>query len=201
MLFQKIKYMINKQLKKQKMHYTKIKNRYYKITCKHKQRVSKKKFYIYIKNKLKTSIYKTQYNDFYFLKVPKENKYVPVDYLLKNIVLLLWKNGIETLGWDQSHKYSRHCAFISFINNKENERKIRNLFGKTNRRVIVNKKYSNFMSISFNYKSIPWMHNKLKLKIPTRKNAYPGYLISFYVDNKTKKNRYFLTDKFKNAIK
>ena len=51
----------------------------------------KNKYLNIIKKRLKKSLYPYQGNDFFFLTIPKghpnEGKEIPVDYLLKNIVL------------------------------------------------------------------------------------------------------------------
>lgn len=98
-----------------------------------KYRKYKTKFYELLKKRLKDSIYPTQANDFFFLTIPKghpnENKEVPVDYLLRNIVLFFWKEGFITLGWNQGMDIITEFkdvitpAFISFdlklINGKD----------------------------------------------------------------------------------
>jgi len=69
--------------------------------------------------KLKLSVYPTQCNDYFLLKIPKfhehADRYVPIDHKLKGIILNLWKLGIETLGSDQGCSYQQ--AFISIKHN------------------------------------------------------------------------------------
>ena len=68
-------------------------------------------------NKLKNSLYPGQSRDYILLKYPKtfptdiRNKYIPVDFQLANIIKILWKNKIITLGWDQGS--SNKDGFIS----------------------------------------------------------------------------------------
>ena len=117
--------------------------------------VSKKVYLAYLrKNKLRlrdiqkllTSVYPTQQENYNLLKLPTQ--YVPVDYKLTNIVKLFWKHGITTQGWDQGSFNTRknidHPGFISFdrYNNQQEEVFVilKKLFG--NRHVIdVTKNY------------------------------------------------------------
>jgi hypothetical protein len=200
------------------MHYTKIKNKYYKITKITKKKVSKKVYYSYIKRKLRRSIYPTQYKDFVFLKIPKHfyqtndmfknknNKYVPCDYLLKNIILKLWENNIQTYGWDQSYpEANKSRGFINFQPSELNKEKIFNLFGKeifSNKRFktkLFFENYGNFMSITFHHNLIPWMNYKLNVESPTYEESYPGNLIEFK-DYDYGKRLYFSSNKYKKLI-
>lgn len=74
------------------------------IESEKKYKICKEQFHTLLKKRLKHSIYPTQYNDFFFLTIPKghphEGKEVPVDYLLQNIVLFLWNHKFITLGWN-----------------------------------------------------------------------------------------------------
>lgn len=87
--------------------------------------------------KLRKSVYPTQYRDYILLKYPDNfpsnisGKYVPVDYILANIVKALWKKNIITYGWDCDGKYP---CFIS-MNNETNTGKdviviLKKLLGK-----------------------------------------------------------------------
>jgi hypothetical protein len=200
------------------MHYTKRNNRYFKVTKKSKRITSKKAYYSYVRRKLMKSVYPTQYKDFSFLRIPKHfyqngalfkksaGKYVPVDYLLKNIVLCLWSNQIETYGWDQSRPEAiKSQGFITFKPINENKEKIFKLFGKKN---ISNQKTNdkiffedcgNFMAISFHHNMLPWIHNKLNINIPDHSEAYPGNLIDFK-DYDDGRRVYLASDKFENLI-
>ena len=208
------------------MHYIKKYNKYYKITKHQKIKVSKKEFCKYIKNKLRRSVYPTQYRVFSFLKIHKKfykknsfcgnssGKYVPCDYLLKNIVLKLWKNNIQTYGWDQGNSINHKSkGFISFKSNDNNKKKIFDLFGKENiyqsfdlnkkkikKNKILFQNYSNFMSISFLHTKIPWIHQKLNINIPNIGEAYPGNLIEFK-DKDNGKRIYFTSKKYKKLMK
>ena len=52
-------------------------------------------------NKLKKSVYPTQYNDYFMLKIPEKfiKRYVPCDAPLKNIIKYFWSKDIYTEGW------------------------------------------------------------------------------------------------------
>ncbi|AYV76561.1 MAG: hypothetical protein Terrestrivirus8_54 [Terrestrivirus sp.] len=113
-----------------------------------KYKICKNKFYELIKKRLKNSIYPTQVNDFFFLTIPKghpnEDREIPVDYLLKNIVLFFWENKFITLGWNEGLecRVDEICvpAFISFesklVNGKNALSRLKNIlrdrFGKDN---------------------------------------------------------------------
>lgn len=206
------------------MHYIKKSNRYYKITKYQKIKVSKQNFYKYVKRKLNQSVYPTQCNYFAFLKIPKHfyqnhlcqnhkifknqaGKYVPCDFMLKNIVIKLWEYDIQTYGWDQSYQNANKIgAFINFESSKLNKEKIINLFGKES---FSNKKFSkkiyfqdfgNFMNITFHHNMIELMHNKLNIPIPNIEEAYPGNLIDWKLD-KNGKNILFSSNKYKKIMK
>ena len=76
----------------------------------------KKKYHNYVKKLLKKSLNPHQDRDFFFLTIPQghpdEGKLVPVDYLLKNMVLYFWKHKFVTAGLDQGN--SMTSAFITF---------------------------------------------------------------------------------------
>jgi len=79
-----------------------------------------------LKKRLDNSVYPTQARDFFFLTLPKghpdEGKEVPVDALLKNLVLFFWERNFITMGWDEGNEVlamNKKCelykeAFISF---------------------------------------------------------------------------------------
>ena len=70
---------------------------------------------------LKKSLYPIQERSYILLKYPKtfptnlRNKYIPADFEIANIIKVLWKNKIITLGWDQGFVHNKYSSpgFIS----------------------------------------------------------------------------------------
>ena len=99
-----------------------LNNNYYKVIGDNKLKKITKKEYLEKTgdkleniNKLKKSVYPSQYRNYIMLKFPSyfpvrihgkyiKGKYVPVDWKLANIIKILWKNKIITYGWDQGYK-------------------------------------------------------------------------------------------------
>jgi hypothetical protein len=87
-------------------------------------------------NKLQRSVYPSQYNDYFLLKIPKKfiKKYVPCDALLKNLVEYLWDKDIETTGWIMPTQ--DEMGFITFhkktLNNENVINVIKKMFGEEN---------------------------------------------------------------------
>jgi len=61
----------------------------------------------FVIDKLKNSVYPDQIRDYVFLRFPdfekESGKYAPADWMLTNLIKLLWKEGIHVGGWDQGH--------------------------------------------------------------------------------------------------
>lgn len=185
-----------------------------------------------IKERLANSFWPYQIRDFYFLTIPEgypnAGKEVPIDYLLKNLILFFWDKGFITMGTDQGDK-NRDDELLGFIsidakmingeasfgklvdiisekfgmdgtriinkippvykNDEEYEKDYdkqyiftHNYLKKYPKKIIINVvKYEDgtigFHRIFFNTNSLPWIHKKMKLELPSHEDAYPGSLI------------------------
>jgi hypothetical protein len=150
--------------------------------------------------KLRTSVYPTQGNDYLLLK--HEGKMYPVDYKVVPLVKYLWSQHIETNGWNQPDEanigfismehYTRtnesSLAFLQKIteglptkvvnyyhqetNNSFLEKTQKELSKLLKKGYIVLSIYSNFISISFDEASMKALHKKLHLKV--NQDRLPG---------------------------
>lgn len=102
----------------------------------------KNKYFDLVKKRLNKSLYPHQRRDFFFLIIPDgypdAGREIPVDYLLRNLVVYFWNKGLITKGWDQGDWMQ--AGFITFsektIKNEDTLKFLRDLlydkFGRNN---------------------------------------------------------------------
>lgn len=132
-------------------------------------------------------------------KFTKRKQFVAIDYLLRNIVLKLWQHGICTWGVDQGSDHPcfsviyNKFAYITCANTRQNIKTLVSLFGPEKTTVILDplqidlsktklkkdkitirvsrsKKLDNGIGIFFHPSMIPWIHQKLNIRIPKEPN-------------------------------
>ena len=145
---------------------------------------------------LNNTIYKSSIN----------RKYVPADYQLANFIKFLWKTKIITLHWNQPKNKFGGIGSIELkkrtLNNKNVIDIFVKLFGDKNiiiydceknpklrkymQNVIHKNKYknkiiiftfSNYIIIEFLEKKLKWMHKKLNITMPKKKESSKGGII------------------------
>jgi hypothetical protein len=134
--------------------------------------------------------------------IDKNKKYVPTDYQLTNFIKFLWKNKIITLHWNQPKNKFGNIGSIDIkpktFNNKNVINILLKFFGEKNiiiydcikntklkkymQNIISKNKisifiHSNFLHIQFSEKKLKWMHKKLNIIIPKKKEASKGGII------------------------
>ena len=139
-------------------------------------------------------------------KSVRNNKYVPVDYQLANLIKFLWKKKIITLHWSQpKNKYGNIGSIdmkLKTLNNKNVIDILLKLFGEKNiiiynciknpnlkkfifTKINKNKNkiiifiYSNMIHIQFLENKLKWMHKKLNIIIPKKSESSKGGIILF----------------------
>jgi hypothetical protein len=132
-------------------------------------------------------------------------KYVPADYKISNIIKYLWTKKIITLGWNQPDYILHKKNYASYIvlEHKTIDEIIK-LFGENNIEIIdytknpsliqpsfiqyskewlkIDKKIilsikKDFISIHFFEKNLKWIHKKLDIEKPKKKDASEGSII------------------------
>jgi len=140
-----------------------------------------------LRKRLLLSVYPDQNTDFFFLTLPKNFKNsgqeVPVDWMLKDLVLYLWKHNIFTGGWGEKEATDTYFITCNRFNQKDyksNKIKdlkyhnhIKDLFKHIPEITIDNDLLS---SINFHKKDLNIICKKLGLPKPSHKGAFKGNL-------------------------
>ena len=208
-----------------KRYYADLNKNYYVVKNDKLEKITSKEFYEKTKydktilNKLKKSVYPWQRNDYIILKFPswfpnyENNKYIPADYKIANIIKYLWSKKIVTLGWNQPNNKKNIEGFITLNPKKDTIEELIKIFGEDNIEIIdyiknpsleplsglkgreerskrtkewlkLNKKIyltisTGFLSIDFFEKNLRWIHKKLGIKMPQKKDASKGGIILY----------------------
>lgn len=161
---------------------------FYKFSYyKNDKKITKDDYFDYIRRRLKRSVYPRQDNDFFFMRKNRQDKEIPIDWLLAPIVKYFWNNDIETWNLDQGArnyetKENIHPAFIRIVYSKKALEIVKKMKVNYKRETYEKNK---FIFISFNQDEIPKIYEILGLEKPDINKAFTGNLLwQEFSDNK-----------------
>jgi hypothetical protein len=132
-------------------------------------------------------------------KLDRNKKYVPADYQLANFIKFLWKKKIITFHWNQPKNKFGNIGSIDVkkktLNNKNVIDILLKLFGEKNiiiynsinlKKIKLNKNKNKIIvfilpnssiHIAFLEKTLKWIHKKLNITMPIKKDSSKGGII------------------------
>jgi adenylate kinase family enzyme len=145
-------------------------------------------------------------NNYQTIKLNINRKYVPADYQLANLIKFFWKNKIITLHWNQPKNKFGGIGSIDVKKRTLNNKNVIDIFVKLfgdkniiiydckknpklikytenvihkNKNKIIIFTFSNHIHIQFLEKKLKWMHKKLNINIPKKKESSKGGIILY----------------------
>jgi adenylate kinase family enzyme len=143
-------------------------------------------------------------NNYQTIKLNINRKYVPADYQLANLIKFFWKNKIITLHWNQPKNKFGGIGSIDVKKRTLNNKNVIDIFVKLfgdkniiiydckknpklrkymenvihkNKNKIIIFTFSNYILIEFLEKKLKWMHKKLNITMPKKKESSKGGII------------------------
>jgi adenylate kinase family enzyme len=143
-------------------------------------------------------------NNYQTIKLNINRKYVPADYQLANLIKFFWKNKIITLHWNQPKNKFGGIGSIDVKKRTLNNKNVIDIFVKLfgdkniiiydckknpklikytqnvihkNKNKIIIFTFSNYIIIEFLEKKLKWMHKKLNITMPKKKESSKGGII------------------------